>query len=291
MRELRTQELRKLLDAILILNQDLEPETLPARAMTAAHKVVSNEVVCFGDIDLPKAKILHATAPHDPRWLPGHPDWEALVNHVTDDPVMSHFGRTGDVTPRKYSDFLSERQFRSTGLYSEFFRKFGLGAQMAVPFNDPDKGRQRLVGVSVNRKVSSDFNERDRACLAVLRAHAAQAVRNADKFAQLRKQLDQALNGNGAHGPDGSDPVAIAEPTKGSPRRTSVKPRVSLTKRETEVLYWAGMGKTNDEIGQIIGAAAGTVKKHLEHVYEKLAVRNRTAAAQYVRGVLNLPER
>jgi DNA-binding CsgD family transcriptional regulator len=51
------------------------------------------------------------------------------------------------------------------------------------------------------------------------------------------------------------------------------------------------LGKTNEEIGQIIGAASGTVKKHLEHVYEKLAVRNRTAAAQYVNGALGPPQR
>jgi DNA-binding CsgD family transcriptional regulator len=53
-----------------------------------------------------------------------------------------------------------------------------------------------------------------------------------------------------------------------------------LTPRETEVLGWVRQGKTNWEIGVILGAAEKTVGKHLEHVFEKLGVENRTAAVQ-----------
>ena len=52
-----------------------------------------------------------------------------------------------------------------------------------------------------------------------------------------------------------------------------------LTAREAEVLYWLTQGKTNKDIGDILGASPATVKKHLEHVYEKLGVETRTAAA------------
>jgi DNA-binding CsgD family transcriptional regulator len=38
-------------------------------------------------------------------------------------------------------------------------------------------------------------------------------------------------------------------------------------------------GKTNRDIGDILGASPATVKKHLERVYEKLGVETRTAAA------------
>jgi DNA-binding NarL/FixJ family response regulator len=51
-----------------------------------------------------------------------------------------------------------------------------------------------------------------------------------------------------------------------------------LTTREAEVLYWVGKGKTNKDIGDILGSSPATVKKHLEHVYEKLGVETRTAA-------------
>ena len=52
-----------------------------------------------------------------------------------------------------------------------------------------------------------------------------------------------------------------------------------LTAREAEVLYWVAKGKTNRDIGDILGSSAATVKKHLEHVYAKLGVETRTAAA------------
>ncbi len=52
-----------------------------------------------------------------------------------------------------------------------------------------------------------------------------------------------------------------------------------LTLRESEVLYWVVKGKTNRDIGDILGSSPATVKKHLEHVYEKMGVETRTAAA------------
>ncbi|MCP5360909.1 MAG: response regulator transcription factor [Sinobacteraceae bacterium] len=52
-----------------------------------------------------------------------------------------------------------------------------------------------------------------------------------------------------------------------------------LTGREAEVLYWVIKGKTNKDIGEILGTSPRTVHKHLEHVFEKLGVETRTAAA------------
>lgn len=52
-----------------------------------------------------------------------------------------------------------------------------------------------------------------------------------------------------------------------------------LTMRESEVLYWATKGKTSKDIGDILGTSPRTVNKHLEHVFIKLGVETRTAAA------------
>lgn len=52
-----------------------------------------------------------------------------------------------------------------------------------------------------------------------------------------------------------------------------------LTAKEAEVLYWVVKGKTNRDIGDILGCSTATVKKHLEHIYAKLGVETRTAAA------------
>ena len=52
-----------------------------------------------------------------------------------------------------------------------------------------------------------------------------------------------------------------------------------LTQREAEVFYWVTLGKTSRDIGEIVGSSPRTVDKHLEHVFEKLGVETRTAAA------------
>jgi DNA-binding CsgD family transcriptional regulator len=52
----------------------------------------------------------------------------------------------------------------------------------------------------------------------------------------------------------------------------------SLTPRQREVLHWVAQAKSNWQIGQILGCAEGTVKKHLQRIYRKLGVENRTAA-------------
>lgn len=54
--------------------------------------------------------------------------------------------------------------------------------------------------------------------------------------------------------------------------------RKGLTRREADVLRWVAEGKTNAEVGIILGISALTVKKHLENVYDKFGVENRTSA-------------
>jgi DNA-binding CsgD family transcriptional regulator len=54
---------------------------------------------------------------------------------------------------------------------------------------------------------------------------------------------------------------------------------LALTPREAEVLFWISQGKSNHDIGVILGAKTGTICKHVEHIFGKLNVENRTAAA------------
>lgn len=60
----------------------------------------------------------------------------------------------------------------------------------------------------------------------------------------------------------------------------------SLTAREAEVLVWIAKGKSNRDIGEILGLSSRTVNKHLEQVYVKLGVENRASAAVKASSVL-----
>jgi DNA-binding NarL/FixJ family response regulator len=53
---------------------------------------------------------------------------------------------------------------------------------------------------------------------------------------------------------------------------------MGLSPREAEVLLWVAQGKSNSEVGAILGNAEKTVKIHVGHIFEKLGVDNRYAA-------------
>jgi DNA-binding response OmpR family regulator/DNA-binding CsgD family transcriptional regulator len=119
----------------------------------------------------------------------------------------------------------------------------------------------------------------------------------------LRQWLDQAQNGKGGAkavvsipdhpelrlyymGGAGSNEflLRLAKESSGElPRQFSSE--FGLTTREGEVLSWLSKGKTNRDIAQILGLSPRTVDKHLEQIYAKLGVENRTAAAAIATGV------
>jgi DNA-binding CsgD family transcriptional regulator len=56
---------------------------------------------------------------------------------------------------------------------------------------------------------------------------------------------------------------------------------LGLTKRESEVLFWVAKDKNLLEVAKLLGMSDRTVKKHLEHIYEKFGVQTRLSAVMY----------
>lgn len=75
------------------------------------------------------------------------------------------------------------------------------------------------------------------------------------------------------------------------PNFESPKPleKLGLTPREAEVLLWVAQGKGNADIATILNTSDSTVKKHLEHIYQKLGVETRGAAGLCAVEVLSKP--
>lgn len=103
----------------------------------------------------------------------------------------------------------------------------------------------------------------------------------------------QALPGSNLQLQGLSQPLKVSylgEPAPGErllrltdPERPSeteaLRKHLAVTEREAEVLVWIAHGKTNREIGQILSMSPRTVNKHLEQIFRKLGVENRTTAA------------
>lgn len=83
---------------------------------------------------------------------------------------------------------------------------------------------------------------------------------------ERKSQQEQAVAAGISFGPNFDSPQPLIE-------------QLGLTPKEAEVLLWVAQGKANADIGTILGVGESTVKKHLEHIFEKLQVENRSAAS------------
>jgi DNA-binding CsgD family transcriptional regulator len=68
-------------------------------------------------------------------------------------------------------------------------------------------------------------------------------------------------------------------PTSRQAAQNPMRVAFALTPRELDVLRWIARGKSNRDIGEILGLSPRTVNKHLEQIYVKLGVENRASAA------------
>lgn len=255
MDKITLRDSRNLLEAVGILNENLDLSTLAQRTVAAVTNVLPCDIVTYNEVDLVRRVDRIFIAPDDARLAPGTPDYATFMRHIDEHPLIAHNARIADPVPRKISDFLSDRRFRSLALHSEFFRVFDVNYQIAMVVQHAGL---RMIGVAANRALS-DFTERERACLAALRSHVVQAYRNGLSVERVRA---------GSH----------------CGRAVGCAAAGGLTQREGEVLHWVAGGNSNDDVARIIGVTSATVKKHLEHIYEKLGVMNRTAAsALYIR--------
>jgi DNA-binding NarL/FixJ family response regulator len=73
--------------------------------------------------------------------------------------------------------------------------------------------------------------------------------------------------------------LLVIEPANKPREEDLLREKFELTPRESEVLTWISRGKTNQEIAIILDFSPRTVNKHLEQIFRKLGVENRTTAA------------
>jgi DNA-binding NarL/FixJ family response regulator len=102
-------------------------------------------------------------------------------------------------------------------------------------------------------------------------------VAKADLLQAIESRLRRSeQHANRAFKPDFSSPDPLRQ--------------LGLTPRAAEVLLWVAQGKTNSDIGTILGISESTVKKHLLEIFGKLAVETRSAATLRALEILGSPQ-
>ena len=92
-------------------------------------------------------------------------------------------------------------------------------------------------------------------------------------------QVVQQIGDSDGQPEDGGDWLIVMREVSDTAAIEAMSLSFKLTGKEAEVLQWVVKGKTNKDIGDILGSSPMTVKKHLERIFVKMGVETRTAAA------------
>ena len=237
------QDLHTLLEIFSVDRDDSPAAPLPPSLLNDLMGQVRCDCVTFVGLDSAQSETWAVQGQPTADFL-GNP--ETFWQSYWDCESCSYPDRSGDLrTVTTISDFYSARRWHGTGHYADNVRPAGLEHKLQVslpagPGPAPGiGGPRRTVQLAFWRERGSDFSERDRALLELLRPHLNQAYRDAE-------------------------------------RRHSGTPR--LTPRQWDVLRLAAGGYTNSQIGTRLGVSEGTVRKHLDNIYGRLQVSSRMAA-------------
>ena len=250
---MRTDRREVLLGFLLEAVAEEGTSPFPVNVLGGLRGVVRCEAVSYREWS-PQELLEFSLAADDPASI--LPVWRAYPRVRQDDPLAGG-APDGSLLPNRewlgralaISDFISDREFRRRGLYAEVCKPLGVRAVMKVFLP-----AGRATGASlVFDTTRSRFTETDRLNLQRLVPHLGQLRRNA-----LARRTYPAL----------IDSTAAARMRL-----------LRLTPRERVVLARASAGQTNPVIAQSLFVSPGTVRKHLEHIYDKLEVRTRTEAA------------
>jgi DNA-binding CsgD family transcriptional regulator len=167
---------------------------------------------------------------------------ELFWSLVEDHPLCRHQFAYHDFSALRLSDVIGARQLAGTRVHADWFRPAGVVAELEAGIA-PSRVRTRNF---VLDRSHGDFSDRDLAVLERVRPHLALI----HETARLRQ-----------------DVAGVAPPETGR-----------LSPREEEVLELVAAGLTNAEIAERLWISPGTVKKHLDNIYDRLGVRGRAAA-------------
>ncbi len=157
------------------------------------------------------------------------------------------------------SDVMTRKEFRRTELYDQLYRPLDLDCEITAVL--PERNSPGTFFLLSLQRRGEDFTERDRLLLNLLLPHISRAQHRLVARASVR----------------GSDGLSQPDESRFHDWLRGQTPW-QLSRREIDVLFWLCQGKTNDEIGTILGIAGRTAETHALRIYPKIGVENRYGA-------------
>lgn len=220
---------------------DRPGDGLPQTTLSGLADLVACDLLSFFDFD-PTVAAVHLDQDFD-----GGRVAESRVPDDSAHPFWRHFWRTescsypdrtgDDRTVVMLSDFYSESQWCATPMYADVFRDDGIRHTMMCSLPRAGTRSRRVIFF---RSRGRDFDERDRAVLALLRPHLAE--------------------------------IHARRSAPGKPQSEA------LTARQRELLRLVAAGRSTAQIAEDLFLSPRTVRKHLENIFARLEVTNRTTA-------------
>jgi DNA-binding CsgD family transcriptional regulator len=260
MQALSSSDCKKLLALTAELYSVRESGSLPHQFLRALRALIPQEFGGCHFIDPPRHHIAACYEPARPPLPAQHKEFWRLAGQHPLNPVL--FAQPSRAW--KLSDVMSRQAFHATEFYNVLYRPLQVDCELVAAL--PDRGAPGAFFLISLHRSRRDFSERDRTVLNLLLPHVAD-VRN-----RLGASARPSANGQALG--DASFPA------EGNAFREWLRWRTpwGLTHRECDVLFWLCQGKTNSEIGRILGIAERTAETHALHIYPKMGVENRYTA-------------
>jgi len=186
MERLSRRDLRAVLDCLQTTYATLDIEAFPRQAVAGLRRVVPAPFGSFNEIDHRAARISYVVEPAEAQVA----RLELVVGeYLHEQPMVAHYRRTGDGSARKLSDFLTREEFHRLSIYNQNYSRTGVEYQMSVMVQSLQRPSPRTIAIALDRRRGdSDFTERDRLILNLLRPHLITAYANAETVSALRRR-------------------------------------------------------------------------------------------------------
>lgn len=163
------------------------------------------------------------------------------------------------------NEVMPRSDLAKTEFYNDFLARDGLyyGINLYVYDGDDNIGDLRIW----RSRRRSNFDDTDLRVLELIKPHFCNAMKT---MMRLARKADPQISSSIEL--IASDGLTVEK----------LKSIYGLTSREAQIAIEIAHGRTDQQIAEALGISFSTIRTHINHVYDKLGVRNRTSLAHSI---------